>query len=168
MKKYNLFEYWSDEPDYPESEGLSFVDDELNDVEDLFGLIGHNTMSGLFVVYHLESGKKYISHTDMVEKEYFQADSYSQTDRDEDGSYSYRELDMDNAEMTEESLTMFATISYEEDDRGIDFDQWESGVALIEVTNIILKESYINDKSLYKDIINIIRNYETQKLKQNE
>ena len=39
MKLYNLFEGYYDPPEYPDSSGMGFYDDELDDVEDQFDLL---------------------------------------------------------------------------------------------------------------------------------
>ena len=56
--------------------------------------------------------------------------------------------------LSNESLTMYATISYTNEDIGIDFDQWESGVALIELGNIFLRDAFLHDKHLFRNILN--------------
>ena len=59
--------------------------------------------------------------------------------------------------MVEGSLTMFATISMEEGDVGKDYDEYESGVALIEYGKIIIRGLYINEKSVFNSLMDIIK-----------
>lgn len=157
MKLSNLFEGYYDPPEYPDSSGMGFYDDELDEVEDQFNLVLWDRKSGLFVTEHKNTKKKYLSHTDAVDIEYYMADMYPEEDEDEDGRYTYHRLDKDNAEMVEESLTMYATIAYEEEDIGKDFDEWETGIALIEVGNILLRGLYINERETYNTLLNLIK-----------
>lgn len=157
MKLYNLFEGYYDPPEYPDSSGMGFYDDELDDVEDQFDLLLWDKKTGLFIVRNKQTKIKYLSHTDMVDIDYHMADMYPEEDEDEDGRYTYNRLDKDNAEMVEESLTMFATISMEEGDVGKDYDEWETGVSLIEYGRIIIRGLYINEKDVFNSLMDIIK-----------
>ena len=157
MKFSDLFEGYYDPPEYPDSTGEGFYDSELDDVEDRFELLLWDKKTGLFIVRNKQTQDKYLSHTDMVDIDYYMADKYPEEDEDEDGRYSYDTLDKDNAEMVEGSLTMFATISMEEGDVGKDYDEYESGVALIEYGKIIIRGLYINEKSVFNSLMDIIK-----------
>lgn len=157
MKLYDLFEGYYDPPEYPDSSGMGFYDSELDDVEDQFDLILWDKKTGLFIVKNKITDKRYLSHTDMVDIDYHMADTYPEEDEDEDGRYIYHRLDKDNAEMVEESLTMFATIAMEEGDVGKDYDEWESGISLIEYGRIIIRGLYINEKDVFKSLMDIIK-----------
>jgi hypothetical protein len=157
MKLYNLFEGYYDPPEYPDSSGMGFYDDELDDVEDQFDLLLWDKKTGLFIVRNKQTKIKYLSHTDMVDIDYHMADMYPEEDEDEDGRYTYNRLDKDNAEMVEESLTMFATIAMEEGDVGKDYDERETGVSLIEYGRIIIRGLYINEKDVFNSLMDIIK-----------
>jgi hypothetical protein len=157
MKLYDLFEGYYDPPEYPDSSGMGFYDDELDDVEDQFDLLLWDKKTGLFIVRNKQTKIKYLSHTDMVDIDYYMADMYPEEDEDEDGRYTYNRLDKDNAEMVEESLTMFATIAMEEGDVGKDYDEWETGVSLIEYGRIIIRGLYINEKDVFNSLMDIIK-----------
>ena len=157
MKLYDLFEGYYDPPEYPDSSGMGFYDDELDDVEDQFDLLLWDKKTGLFIVRNKQTKIKYLSHTDMVDIDYYMADMYPEEYEDEDGRYTYNRLDKDNAEMVEESLTMFATIAMEEGDVGKDYDEWETGVSLIEYGRIIIRGLYINEKDVFNSLMDIIK-----------
>jgi len=156
MKFSDLFEGYYDPPEYPDSTGEGFYDSELDDVEDRFELLLWDKKTGLFIVRDKQTQDKYLSHTDMVDNDYYMAEKYPEEDEDEDGRYSYDVLDKDNAEMVEGSLTMYATIAMEEGDVGKDYDEWESGIGLIEYGPIIIRGLYINEKPLFKSLMDII------------
>lgn len=165
MRLYNLTEDYNDPPEYPESTGEGFYDSELDDVKDNFQLLLWDKNTGLFIVQHRIKKTKFIAHTDMIDNDYYMADKYPEEDEDEDGRYSYDVIDKDNAEMVEGSLTMYSTIAFEEGDVGKDFDEWESGIGLIEYGRIIIRGLYINDKPLFKSLMDIIKQSNTKKFK---
>lgn len=157
MKLLDLLEGWNDPPEYDDPSGESFVDEDYNDEKLLFNYDGHDKESGLFVVRHVESGKRYVGHTDYIDYDMYQADTYTEWDRDEDGSYSYEVVDKDNASLTPDSMRLQATIAFNEGDMGVDFDEWETGIAIIEFGNVFLRGLYLNDKKTYESLINLIR-----------
>jgi hypothetical protein len=52
---------------------------------------------------------------------------------------------------------MFATIAMEEGDVGKDYDEWETGVSLIEYGRIIIRGLYINEKDVFNSLMDIIK-----------
>jgi hypothetical protein len=155
MKLLDLvLEYYDSPPDYPDPDGWGYYNEEYDDVENEFNLVFLDSQTGIFVTEHKTSKKKYLSHTDAVEDEFYTSDKYFESDYDEDGPYTYERFDKDNMVLSNESLTMYATISYTNEDIGIDFDQWESGVALIELGNIFLRDAFLHDKHLFRNILN--------------
>ena len=167
LKLTDIVEGWYDPPEYPDASGESFVDEELNDVEDLFVFIGQHKESGHFIVQHKETKKFYLGHTDSIDIEYYQADTYEEYDEDEDGSYTYERVDKDNAVMTQESLTMFSTICYNEEDIAIDFDEWETGIGLGLIDKILLRGFYMYDKENYMVIVSLIKKHNEKTIKKN-
>jgi hypothetical protein len=165
LKLTDLLEGWYDPPEYDEPTGDSFVDSDYNDVNITFDFIGRDKQTGLFVTKHKETGKMYVSHTDNIDFDMYTADTYSVEDHDEDGRYSYEEIDKDNAELTVDSMVLYCSVAYEEDDMGKDFDEWESGIAIIEVGNIILRGFYLHDQPIYKSLIKIIEDYSRKERK---
>lgn len=152
-----LLEDWDDPPEYRQPLGDSFLDAEYNDVKISFDYVGYDKNSGIFIVRHKETGKRYISHADYIDPSMYVADVYEIYDKDEDGGYYYEEIDEDNAILTTSSLVLFATISYDDKSIGQNFDDWESGVSLIELGKIILRDLYVNDKKTYNFLIKLIQ-----------
>lgn len=168
MKLLDLLEGWYDPPEYDEPSGESFVDEDYNDEPLLFNYEGHDKESGIFLVRHVETNKLYISHTDLIDHNLYQADTYTEYDEDEDGSYSYERVDKENAELTRDSMRLHATLAYNEGEVGIDFDEWESGIPIIEFGNIILRGFYLYDEDTFNKLNNLIRKIDLEKKKRNE
>lgn len=152
-----LLEGWYDPPEYDEPSGDSFVNDDYNDVIITFSYVGYDKNSGIFIVRHKETGKRYISHVDYIDYDMYVADVYEVYDRDEDGGYYYDEIDKDNASLSQSSMVLFATISYNEGSIGQNFDDWESGSSIVELDKSTLRSFYLNDKKIYNDLIKFIR-----------
>lgn len=165
MKLLDLLEGWYDPPEYDDPSGESFVDEDYNDEPFLFNYEGHDKNSGLFVVRHIETGKRYMGHTDYIDSGMYQADTYTEWDQDEDGSYSYEVVDVDNASLTPDSIRLFATVAYNEGDMGIDFDEFETGIAIIEISVILLRGLYENDKKTFSDLTNLLKTISQKKTK---
>jgi len=165
LKFLDILREWNDPADYPDPSGESFVDPEYNDVDIEFSLVKYDSNTGLFITQHIETKKYYLSHTDGVDGDLYQADTYSYSDYDEDGAYTYDEIDKDNAEMTVDSLLMHATIAHQEDDIGIDFDEWESGRGICLVDNILLRGLYLNDRETFDNVNQMLKDYNREKRK---
>jgi hypothetical protein len=157
MKLLDLLEGWNDPPEYVDRSGVSFLDPDYNDVKITFDYIGYDKNSGIFIVKHNETGKRYISHTDYIDSSMYEADIYEVYDRDEDGGYYYDEIDEDNARLTESSMVLFATVSYNDGLIGQNFDDWESGSSLVELDKNTLRSFYVNDKKAYNNLIKFIQ-----------
>lgn len=165
MKLMELLEGWYDPPEYPDSSGESYYDSDLNDEKDLFKLILWDKETDLFIVQHETTNKKYIGHTDGIDRKFYMADTYTETDYDEDGRYSYETIDEDNLELVEGSITMYSTVAHQNEDVGVDYDEFESGIALIEFSSIILRGFYLNDKPTFDRLTNSIRKQNEKKVK---
>ena len=157
MKLVELLEGWNDPPEYNDRSGVSFLNPDYNDVTIAFDYVGHDKDSGIFIVKHKETGKRYISHTDYIDSSMYEADVYEVYDRDEDGGYYYDEIDEDNAMLTDSSMVLFATVSYNNEPIGQNFDDWESGSSLVELDKNTLRSFYVNDKKAYNNLIKFIQ-----------
>ena len=167
MKLLDILEGWYDPPEYDEPSGDSFVDDDYNYEELLFNYLGHDKESGLFIVQHIGNGKKYVGHTDSIDYDMYQADTYTEYDQDEDGHYSYERVDKENAELTTDSMRLLATIAFNEGEVGLDFDQWETGYAITELSNVILRGFFLNDKETYRSLIKLINDIDLKRRSRN-
>ena len=77
MKLYDLVEGYYDPPEYPDTHD-GFVNSELDDVTDLFNLVGYDPYRvrkgrepgyGCAIVEHKETKEKYVLHEDDIEED---------------------------------------------------------------------------------------------------
>lgn len=165
MKLYDLVEDYNDPPEYPDThEG--FVDSELDDVTNLFNLVGYDPYKvsrgrepgfGCAIVEHKETKEKYVLHEDDIDTDYYIDDFEELSDRDEDGHYSYKES-TDNSRLESDSFTMYATICYMEGETASTFEEYTSGGMILMLTPKVYGQLQNDDVDFYRSVIKIFTN----------
>jgi len=170
MKLYDLVEGYDDPPEYPDThEG--FVNSELDDVTDLFRLVGYDPYNvhsvgkdknkeqgfGCAIVEHKETKEKFVLHQDDVDTDFYIDDFEEISDRDEDGHYSYKES-TDNSRIEPESYTMYSTISYMDGKIANTYDEYTSGEMILKLTPEVYGQLQRDDVDFYRSVIKIFTN----------
>jgi len=165
MKLYDLVENYNDPPEYPDThEG--FVDSELDDVTNLFNLVGYDPYKvsrgrepgfGCAIVEHKETKEKYVLHEDDIDTDYYIDDFEELSDRDEDGHYSYKES-TDNSRLESDSFTMYSTICYMDGKIASTFDEYTEGEKILKLTPKVYGQLQNDDVDFYRSVIKIFTN----------
>jgi hypothetical protein len=165
MKLYDLVEGYYDPPEYPDTHD-GFVNSELDDVTELFNLVGYDPYRvrkgrepgyGCAIVEHKETKEKYVLHEDDIEEDYFVDDFEERSDQDEDGHYSYRES-QDNSRIEVESYTMYSTICYMESRIANTFEEYTEGEKILKLTPKVYGQLQNDDVDFYRSVIKIFTN----------
>lgn len=162
MKLFDLVEGYYDPPEYGEThEG--FVDSDLDDVKDLFNLVGYDPYKvsrgvepgyGCAIVEHKETKEKFVLHEDDIDTDYYIDDFEEMSDRDEDGYYSYRES-QENSRIEPESYTIYSTVCYMEGRIANTFDEYTDGEMILKLTPKVYGQLQNDDIDFYRSVIKI-------------
>ena len=170
MKLYDIVEGWYDPPEYDEPSRDGFRDEDLDNVKPITKFVGHDpynyrekTGSDTVVVMDPNTQKGYAFHSDMVPEEYYQSDYYSESDEDEDVSYTYERFDEDNATLTHLSYEVFSTIMIQEGNIAKTYEEYEDGEKILVLNRKTLSDLSKYDKSTYSAIMNIITKGKNEK-----